>query len=354
MSSSLLKQLAMSLAVIFSGTLLASCGASAPSVPTPQLSAFLPANYRVSSVLHVDLDGSGKPQEAVSAVSPGKAVSDYPTFATSIVFLIAWDPLAKRWTEVFNTLHLPWWQTSSQSSSGPGLLNLTNQAPQLAVLHDQPNKTADLLFWVNSLSGNTDQLLVGIVHYENQIATLEYTYSGHDGHVFSFDEKSNDTTGADVIGSSPNQRVIITQPWLTGDDSESTAARMYSFEIAPVAHDFDSYHVVSDNIPYVGVELNDQSVVERVAMSSPSAGRLEVGDVVIGVEGSTLSRTDIEDLIGPPVIEEVALYYPGDVVRLRVRRNGRMLIIPVLLGAWPTTSAFFYGGDNYFSVILMM
>lgn len=312
--------------------------ATASTVPSPALSKFLPANYRVTAVKDVNLDGSRVPQEAVTAVGPVNSSG----FATSIVLVVAWDSYVKRWTSVYDTLNEPSWQTSSQFGKGPGLVNAEDAGPQVRVIRDQPHGQSDLLYWLNSIAGNTNYLIVGVVHFQHQIATQEYSFSQSYGHIYSMDQPSHATTGAEVIGAKPHQRVRITLPWLTSVDSESQAARIYYFTIAPLPKSFNEYQAVYNNQSYVGVGLgSDQgrhpSTVEFVDPDSPANEKLRVGDVIEGVVGSTLPAQDSKYLLGPKVIEEVALYRPGQSIELDVLRGGQPLTVKLKLAQWPVS-----------------
>ncbi|MGH3733753.1 MAG: hypothetical protein ACRDVC_10365 [Acidimicrobiales bacterium] len=340
--------------------LLSACGDSpTASIPSPHVSKFLPANYRVTSVLRVDLDGSGLPEEAIAAVGP---VSVKPGLATSTVLLLAWDSVTQRWTAPYDALHQASWQQHSQLGSGPGLVSLSGRGPHLAVIHDQSNGRSDLLYWLDSVSGNTATTVVGIVHYQSHRANLVYSHRDNDGHVSRFDLHPASAAGVvRVIDTAPDQQVRITQPWLSGADSESVAVRRYSYVIAPISTDhattLDQYRIVSDNMPYIGVGLLElssvQSVVEYVNPTSPAFGRLHVGDVVIGIANSPLSTPAASHLVGPTVIDAVELLYPGDEVWVNVERNGAPLVIRVKLAQWPlgSISPFEYIQQQYLSIM---
>ena len=309
---------------------------SASTVPSPALAKFLPVDYRVTAVKDVNLDGSRIPQVAATAVGP----VDSSGFATSLVLVLAWDSYVKRWTSVYNTLNEPSWQTSSQFGKGPGLLNATDEGPQIRVVHDQPRGRVDLLYWLDSIAGNTNYLIVGVVHVQHQIATPEFSFGQSYGHVFSMDQTSHASVGAAVIGASPHQRVKITLPWLTAVDSESQAARMYYFTIAPFPKSFDEYEIIYNNQSYAGVGLdsssgNHFSTVGYIDPNSPANGKLRVGDVIEDVAGSKLPAKDAVNLLGPKVIEEVALYRPGQTIELNVLRRGQPLIVKLKLAQWP-------------------
>jgi hypothetical protein len=211
--------------------------------------------------------------------------------------------------------------------------------PQVAVIHDQPGGGADLLYWVNSIGGNSGALLIGIVHYVHQIATLTYSDDGDEAHVETFDVPTTASPGVAIVGSAPSQQVQVTLPWLTGADSRSQAARMYSFTVAPAPSSYDSYVVVSDTRSYVGVGLASvdgtmQGRVGYVDPASPAAHLLQVGDLISGVLGTQLPASSAADLIGPVVLDEVAILNPGDTAALQVSRNGRQLVVPIKLAQW--------------------
>jgi hypothetical protein len=313
---------------------------SAPPPPAPVAAAvtqFLPGTYRVTSTTSVDLDGSGTPQVVVTAVG---SVQDGGSsgLAPSTVLLLAWDQVASRWTEAFDASREQSYQANSQQGAGPGLVDLGAAGPQVAAVHDQPNGGADLLYWVDSVGGNSGNLIVGIVHFAGDIATLTYNEGGDEGHVSSFDVPTSTSAGVTVIGSSPHQMVQITLPWITAADSRSQAARMYSRTLAPAA-DYDSYQVVADDRPYVGVAISpltggSQARVESVDPNSPASGVLQVGDILTGVADTALGVNITSSLIGPPVIDEVAILHPGIAVTLQISRNGQPSHVTLRLAQW--------------------
>ena len=321
-----------------SPTAMPPSSAPVERVPSPPIGNFLAADYRATGTLQVDLDGSGTPQVVVTAVG---SVQDGGAsgFAPSTVLLLVWDPIALRWTEAFDASKEQAYQTSSQQGAGPGLVDLNDVGPQVAVIHDQPGGGADLLYWVNSIGGNSGALLIGIVHYVHQIATLTYSDNGDEAHVGTFDVPTTASPGVAIVGSAPNQQVQVTLPWLTGADSRSQAARMYSFTVAPAPSSYDSYVVVSDTRSYVGVGLSTvdgttQGRVGYVDPASPAAHLLQVGDLITGVLSSQLPASVAADLIGPVVLDEIAILNPGDTAALQVSRGGRQLVVPIKLGQW--------------------
>jgi hypothetical protein len=317
---------------------LTSCLTPAPVGAA--ISQFLPATYRVTSMTPVDLDGSDTSQVVVTAVG---TVEDGGSsgLAPSTVLLLTFDPLTNLWTKAFDASQAQSYQATTQQGGGPGLVDPTGAGPQVALIHDQPTGGADLLYWVSSVGGNSGELIVGIVHFATGVATLVYSEDGDEGHVGSFDVPTSATSGVRVIGSSPQQTVQITLPWITAADSRSQAARMYTRILAPIWS--GSYQVVSDDRPYVGVAISPltggtQARVESVDPNSPAGGELKVGDILTGVADTTLGSSITSALIGPPVIDEVAVLQPGATVTLHIVRKGQPNTVTLRLAHWSSAS----------------
>src|SRR6185437_6517336 len=195
--------------------------------------------------------------------------------------------------------------------------------------------------WVDSVGGNSGRLIVGIVHFASGVATLVYSEDGDEGHVGSFDVPTGSPPTVSVAGTGPNQTVQITLPWITAADSRSQAARMYTRTLAPNWTGY--YQVVEDDRPYVGVAIaalpgGTQARVESVDPTSPANGELQVGDILTGVAGTALGSNITSTLIGPPVIDEVAILRPGATVRLQIVRNGQPSSVTLRLARWSSAS----------------
>lgn len=304
----------------------------ATSVPSPKLAKFIPSDYRVTKVTDLNLDGSRVPQEAVTAVGPVNSSG----FATSLVLVLAWDLYVKRWTSVYDTLNQATWQMSSQLGRGPGLVGGNDAGPAVKAIHDQPNGRVDLLYWLNSIEGNSSDLVVDVVHFQKQVAIQTLSFTQAFGHIEQMDQPSKAAIGAAVIGDKPHQQVKITLPWLTPDDSQSQGARIYNLTFAAQRKDEGSFQQTYDSQSYVGVGLNQSSEVKYIDPDSPANGVLHVGDVVEGIVGSPLPASDSTYLLGPKVIEEVALDQPGQVIKLSILRNGQPMTESLKLAQWPT------------------
>jgi hypothetical protein len=277
----------------------------------------------------VNLDGSATPQVEVTAVGTPLTTG----FARSTVLLLAWDSIAQRWSAVFDAAkQVSYRVTLRHDGSGPGLLDRSENGPRVTLVHDQPNRGADLVYWLNSVQGDSSVLIVGVVHYENKVANLVWSFrAAEDGGPLTR------TAGVAITGRANQQQIMVTVPWHTQADRGRTAVRSYSFVIAPAPQNaFDSYTVVSDDRPLVGVGLtavprSTQGKVAYLPAGSQAQGALQIGDLIDGIDH--VSPTTHSHL-GPAVIDEVALHHPGDTIALDIERRGQRRVVAVRIGQW--------------------
>ena len=308
-------------------------------VPAPQIGKLLPSRYRATTMQQVDLDGSAVPQVVVTAVGPpAEAADGFPDFDTSTVVLLVWDPAAKQWRETFDAAKQPSYQTQGMAGPvGPGLVELRGEGPSVAVVHDQPGGRADLAYWDMSVHGNSGLLLLGVVHLQHQAAHLVWHYGQDLAHT------QLATPNPRVIGTSPHQELEVTAPCETSVDSRSYAVRLFSYVVALTsmrAGGSPNYRVVSDNQPWVGAGVEATSfgspaLVRYVFPRSPASGVLRKGDLIEDVRGAPPAPFAKFLALPMPVVDQVALFYPGDKIRLDIRRAGRAMVVAVTLGERP-------------------
>ena len=118
-------------AVVLGGPARAVAAPVAPATARPpDVAAFIPAGYRVTAVVKVNLDGAAVDEEAITAVGTAPPQRLVPT----TVVLIAWDSYALRWTSVFDAAQQSSYQTESQmGQKGPGLIAPEQPGPQVAI-----------------------------------------------------------------------------------------------------------------------------------------------------------------------------------------------------------------------------
>jgi S1-C subfamily serine protease len=298
----------------------------APIVTTPPLSVapFLPDNYRMTSATPVDLDGSTTPQVAVSAVATGSNVGHAP----STVLLLTWSSTTHRWNVVFDASKQP----SFAAQTSPGSSDQPAPAPTVAVVRDQPNGGADLVYWLNSPHGNVRHLLVEVVHYAHGRADIAFGFNTDEAGA-----SLTRNTSVVVAGTAPFQQIQVTVPWNTQTDPIATAVRTYRFVVAPASNSaVDAYRVVSDDRPLAGVGIvavahSTQGRVTYVAAGTAAGGLLQLGDVIDGIDG--IAAPSHPGFV-PAVVDEVAVHHPGDKVTFDIVRQGRPAAVAVTLGQW--------------------
>ena len=323
-------------AVVLGGPARAVAAPVAPATARPpDVAAFIPAGYRVTAVVKVNLDGAAVDEEAITAVGTAPPQGLVPT----TVVLIAWDSYALRWTSVFDAAQQSSYQTESQmGQKGPGLIAPEQPGPQVAVIHDLPGNSASLVYWVQAIGGNTSSWVIGIVNFKDQTAGLDWYGSQNLAHIFAYGVKPKVPFPAPrVIGRAPHQELRVAGPWETPDDNQSYAVRQYSYVIA-YSGDPPHYQVADDTRSLVGVEVSTSASklgakVEAVYPGTPAQGKLEAGDIIESVVGGP-HPPDAKYLNGPQVIDQVALYYPAQHIVLRVKRGNMQLVVPITLGRW--------------------
>ena len=73
-------------------------------------------------------------------------------------------------------------------------------------------------------------------------------------------------------------------------------------------------------------------LVRYVVPRSPASGVLRKGDLIEDVRGAPPPPFAKSLALLMPVVDQVALFYPGDKIRLDIRRGGRPMVVAVTLG----------------------
>jgi hypothetical protein len=307
--------------------------AKLPTAPAPHLAAFVPASQRVLRVTRFNLTGGGAPVVAVTTTS--QPTANTPTPAEDLL-LLAWDNYARRWSVVYDAAKTPVnvtvepdaaissYQFSAVPSAQPLFppkLGVTGI--RLAKIYDQ-HHGADLMINAGIEYGDGLGQATEIIHYNGVTASVAWAFTGNGG-----------TTT--VTGKAPHQTVAITSAWYTPSDPHCCPSRNYRFVIAPASSQTgESYRVISDNRPWLGVFItfqsspsgNSQAIVTSVISGSPAAGILEPGDILRAVAGPHIASHGL----GPAVLDELGMHKAGNIVRLLVQRGGTLRYATVRLG----------------------
>lgn len=291
--------------------------------PAPNLASFVPANYRVTSTRQVAMDPKHPvPQVIVTAVGlPGQIG------VPANVIILAWDAAAHRWTSVFDGSK----QELPNFSQPPDLLLPQDQdisSLRAVPIHAAPGAGLDVVVSASRSAGSHTTLAVGVVHFEKNVAQL----------IWSFSDRGGEAT---VTGPARKiQRLAITATYQTAVDAGCCPIRDYHLTVGKVA---GSYKVLSDDRPFLGITVMlasldraAKAVVVRVAPGSPADGVLRVGDILTAVDGDP--PVDPEGLLGPGVIDQVALHHPGDKLALDVERQGSRRVLTVTAASMITVS----------------
>lgn len=281
--------------------------------------------------------GAAVPADVVVSTGPGLEPGQPVQGGTEDVQLLAWDPIARRWSQTFD---------AATKVVSPELLgaNQPGAVPPSAPepLLDQSHPVSDV--WVHPVQmtqGHPLLLVYGVDAFTNHApgvlglitlpaqGTPEVTYyATHAG------------MGRPVIeGAAGQQRVSIRAGYFTATDAMCCPIRDFTQVLGPSPNDFattSTVQVVEDNRPWLGAYVVTDTttpgtvIVVGTAPSSPASAVLHVADRIVGVTGSPPLTSSGS---GPGVLDDIAKHQPGDTVSLSVSRSGSPLHIPVNLAS---------------------
>lgn len=81
-------------------------------------------------------------------------------------------------------------------------------------------------------------------------------------------------------------------------------------------------HAITAALRQLGIPVRQQVVVAEVTKGAPAEGRLRVGDVLLSVDGTTVTDE-------PTLRRLISRHKPGEQVHLQVRRDGKTLAVTV-------------------------
>jgi len=311
----------------------AGCGARMPAndttpVPPPPIAQLLPTAYQATKVFDADLTGGTVPDKVVTAIGPERGELK---LRPATVEVITWNPDQKRWTAIFDaqkTMAPDTYGDPRTSNSGPGAdpdlqqdeiplldpeaaveLETVDTAPMLSTRRDQLVLSA----WTNFGGSGVPEVLA-VLDFEHAKPRVLYAWRGEHLEV--------ELDGA---------RILATSSYWERGDSHCCPARDYHFT---VGRSGDRIVELEDQRPYLGVlvETTDPNFIGpyrvlEVTQGSPAEGRLQVGDLLKGVENAR-SKGDRTALY-----RQLGSFDAGETARIVVERNGTTITVPVELGS---------------------
>jgi hypothetical protein len=325
--------------VLLASVLAVSCTGhtvAAPKTPPPDLSKFLHANYTVVMQHAIKLDKTHP--EAVVVVSSGPGLTpDAPVQGgTQDVQLLTYDPVAKRWNLALDAANkvVPAGFVARQGND-PAQTEAVALLPQDHLISDasaqvvtfQPGQTSLVIYGIDSYYNHPPGVLA-IVNLVNGSPQVSY-----------YDAESN-LSGLKVTGKPGAQRLTISASFTAPGDAGCCPVRDYTQVIGSTDDGHSSppsVGVIEDDRPWLGAYVtSDASEPDALAVvgtvdGTPASSLLHIGDRVIGVLGETLPSK--QPNLTSPVFDLLALHKPGDSVTLVVKRVGKRLQLPVVLGS---------------------
>ncbi|MGD0165728.1 MAG: PDZ domain-containing protein [Gaiellaceae bacterium] len=327
------------------------------SVPAPDLARIVPVNYRVKKIWYAKLVGQAVPETIVS--SKGPAVGDLG-FHPAELQVVSWDRLARRWNVIFDAQKDREYQqqfgttTSNEYISSPPdspataapILDRTadGDVNQVAFVHFGGDNNPDLVFTTTQTYGGSGVPgTIVVVSFKGGEASVRYLWYGDGG------------AGFRVVGKGSDQTLAASAQFWTAVDAHCCPVRTYSFTIGNAGgQGITSIH---DDRPWLGlyVKAERESAasspvkVVGVAPGSPAASLFKVGDVITALVGAKTSQN--QGMLGPALIDQVALLKAGTTASFRVERASGTTTITVKLGSYIDPSAQSASPPSSFSIV---
>ncbi len=297
------RRIVAAMACVFVLAGCASSGADTTTQAPPDPAGFLPGpGYYVASSEAVHLGGGPRAEEVITFAARAAP-------ASAVLEVVAW--VSNRWTVVYNTA-------------------------DTGLLADQTVTAAELTATPITAAHRTDLAIRAVAAGNLTAAILRYNGGTHATIVWSGRAGGGTAT---VTGSPARQTLTINAPWISPVDPNCCSVRPYTQTIAATRD--GSWRAVADNRPWAGALIlqtalePNEAVVAGTTAGSPLAGHLRPGDIVDAVNGQPLPPNDLAGtILGPPVVDQVALHHPGDRITLDVLRDGQRVEIPVTLSSY--------------------
>ena len=265
------------------------------------------------------------------SVSKGPATGEFG-FHPAELQVISWDKLAERWNVVFDaqkdkelqqqfgTIASNEYITSPPDlpAASPPILDRTadGDVNQIAFVRFAGEKNLDLVFTTSQTyggSGSPGDLVV--LGFQGGEANVRYLWFGDGG------------SGFRVVGTGSSQTLAASAQFWTPVDAHCCPVRAYSFVVGNGGE--QGITSIRDDRPFLGLfvkavrenESTSPLEVTGVIPGSPAASLFRKGDVITELVGAKTSK-DL-GMLGPALVDQVALVKAGSTASFRVQRGRR-------------------------------
>jgi hypothetical protein len=283
------------------------------TVPTPDPQTLIPTGYTVQHVSQWHGDGGGTPEVVIASTGP-KSRTASPADLQVFQWIWGRTPGLGRWQPVFDAARwipdgIPDGSSPALPANGDDSVNAIFPAKLDVTPGDQ------LVFETSFTYGANSFTHVGVLGYLGGRAS-----------ILDWRSYTSDLPEIEPVGEPSHQRLKINAHWRTPVDSLCCPLRPYEVQLR---YNGTFAFVYSDDRPYLGVRLADTANgVVRVDPRSPANGVLQVGDMLVDVDGQPNPRGGIVDAIGS--------HRAGDQVVIHFERRGQFQAATIKLDSLAT------------------
>jgi len=315
------------LALVATAFTVSSAQARVAAVPRLNLARLVPANYRVSKVLHSRLSGQTEPEVVVTSVGPLNRYAQHPIDLQ----VFSWDSVAYRWNAIFDA------QRTRHNAAPLVDPRAAVFIRQVAFARLYPAPRRQLVFSLSAYRGSGVVTQIVVVDFWNGEARIAYRWSDASSSV-AFRVAESETT----------QTLTIAAPYHAVVDPSTQPVRSYQFTVGPK----DGYlQALRDDRPWLGLFVTGTDAsptsslgtprshlrVLGIITHSPASVAFQRGDVIVGLTAPrAVTNTN---LLGPALINKIAAQHAGDRISFAVHRGNTYLRLTLKLGSLIDPSA---------------
>jgi hypothetical protein len=255
--------------------------------------------------------------------------------------VLSWDPIARRWAAVFdaqkvdgnvfppgphesnNNPGYPYGFSGTRSAILDAKADAQVSVDQVRFLPLLGTKRDQLVFSATYVAAGGMRGILAIVDVEGGVANVLYTWSGHSG-------LGNWRVAGDAIHASAN--------YFAPDDAECCPVRTYQFVLSARG---GSITEVADDRPFLGAIVRRTTrglAVVDVARSTPAAGRIRPGDVILDIENAPPAGPNASP-VSRSIYNKLARFRAGQTASFLVSRGGIRVVESIKLASLSAPAA---------------